>query len=78
MAADEHPAPAPSASPSPSLGPRTRGGPEVPNPAGAPAAEEGGEPACLLDRVCPACGRLADAAPPTVCPRCGGPVGAPH
>jgi rubrerythrin len=44
-----------------------------------PAAPEplGGEPACLLDRVCPECGRLADAAPPTTCPRCGATVGDP-
>jgi rubrerythrin len=35
----------------------------------------GGEPACLLDRVCDACGRMADAAPPTTCPRCGARIG---
>lgn len=36
---------------------------------------EGGEPACLLNRVCDACGRLAETAPPTTCPRCGAPIG---
>ncbi|HET6633462.1 MAG TPA: hypothetical protein VFH77_00390 [Streptomyces sp.] len=48
-------------------------------PPAAPAApvrdEEGGEQACLLDRVCDACGRMADSAPPTTCPRCGAPIG---
>jgi len=34
-------------------------------------AEEGGDPACWLNRVCPACGRLADDDPPTRCPDCG-------
>jgi len=29
-----------------------------------------GDPACLLRRVCPACGAVADADPPTVCPQC--------
>lgn len=42
-----------------------------------PATEMGGEPACALDRVCAECGRIADAAPPTTCPRCGAPVGEP-
>jgi rubrerythrin len=32
---------------------------------------EGGDPACWLARVCPACGRLADGDPPTRCPSCG-------
>ena len=36
------------------------------------AVGEGGEPACLLQRVCPDCGRLADAEPPTTCQGCGG------
>jgi rubrerythrin len=37
-----------------------------------PEPEElGGEPACLLARVCPECGGVLDTAPPTVCPRCG-------
>jgi rubrerythrin len=29
-----------------------------------------GDPACLLRRVCPACGSVADDDPPTVCPAC--------
>jgi len=29
-----------------------------------------GDPACLLRRVCPACGAVADHDPPTVCPQC--------
>ena len=29
-----------------------------------------GDPACLLRRVCPACGTVADRDPPTVCPQC--------
>lgn len=42
----------------------------------APARPEepddaGGDPACWLPRVCPACGRLADEDPPTRCPACG-------
>jgi predicted Zn-ribbon and HTH transcriptional regulator len=35
------------------------------------AAERPGDPACLLPRVCQACGAVADTAPPTVCPQCG-------
>ena len=34
-------------------------------------AEDGGDPACWIRRVCPACGRLADEDPPTRCPACG-------
>jgi hypothetical protein len=30
-----------------------------------------GDPACLLPRVCPACGAVADEDPPTTCPQCG-------
>ena len=30
-----------------------------------------GDPACLLRRVCQACGAVADTDPPTVCPQCG-------
>jgi rubrerythrin len=33
--------------------------------------DEGGDPACWLNRVCPDCGRLADEEPPTRCPACG-------
>ncbi|WP_236827295.1 MULTISPECIES: hypothetical protein [unclassified Blastococcus] len=36
-----------------------------------PVPDEGGDPACWLRRVCPACGGLADDDPPTTCPRCG-------
>jgi uncharacterized protein YeaO (DUF488 family) len=43
-------------------------------PADGAAAEPGedrpGDPACLLRRVCPACGSVADHDPPTTCPRC--------
>lgn len=43
----------------------------VPPPGPAPAEEERpGDPACWLRRVCPACGAMADADPPTVCPQC--------
>ncbi|MFW3169763.1 hypothetical protein [Geodermatophilus sp. CPCC 206100] len=41
---------------------------------GAPAEPEGGDPACWLPRVCPACGRLADEDPPTRCAGCGEPL----
>ena len=37
---------------------------------GAPD-DEGGDPACWLRRVCPACGRLADEDPPVTCAACG-------
>jgi len=30
-----------------------------------------GDPACWLHRVCPACGNVAPAEPPTACPECG-------
>ncbi len=29
-----------------------------------------GDPVCLLPRVCPACGSVADEYPPTTCPQC--------
>jgi rubrerythrin len=35
------------------------------------AAERPGDPACLLHRVCQACGAVAESGPPTVCPECG-------
>jgi hypothetical protein len=41
-----------------------------PRPAPVPE-DEGGDPACWLNRVCPACGRLAEENPPTRCPACG-------
>lgn len=34
-------------------------------------ADEGGDPACWLSRVCPVCGRMADEDPPTRCAACG-------
>ncbi len=33
--------------------------------------DEGGDPACWLNRVCPACGRLVEEDPPAPCPACG-------
>ncbi|MET8546989.1 hypothetical protein ABZW03_41290 [Kitasatospora sp. NPDC004799] len=33
--------------------------------------DEGGEPACWLDRVCPACGRLRERPGPGPCENCG-------
>lgn len=30
----------------------------------------GGEPACLMHRLCPTCGRVTDEDPPTRCPHC--------
>lgn len=49
--------------------------PQVPRrttPTGEDRAEErvGGEPVCLMHRLCPACGLLADEDPPTRCPHC--------
>jgi rRNA maturation endonuclease Nob1 len=35
------------------------------------AADRPGDPACLLRRVCQACGAVADTDPPAVCPQCG-------
>lgn len=35
------------------------------------AAEEGGEAACLLPRVCPHCGAVSAEVRPPVCPSCG-------
>ncbi|MEV8455701.1 hypothetical protein AB0467_26145 [Streptomyces sp. NPDC052095] len=42
-------------------------------PAPAPAAPtyEAGEPPCMLDRVCPACGHLSQDPEPLFCSRCG-------
>jgi hypothetical protein len=44
--------------------------PGAADPAGA-APERPGDPACLLRRVCQACGAVAETDPPTVCPQCG-------
>jgi len=30
-----------------------------------------GDPACLLPRVCQACGAVAESDPPNTCPQCG-------
>ncbi|WP_170184883.1 hypothetical protein [Saccharothrix texasensis] len=30
-----------------------------------------GDPVCLLSRVCPECGSMAEGPVPAVCPRCG-------
>ncbi len=35
------------------------------------AEERPGDPACLLRRVCQACGAVAETDPPTLCPQCG-------
>ena len=32
--------------------------------------ERPGDPVCLLRRVCPACGSVANDDPPTTCPEC--------
>ncbi len=37
----------------------------------APVADEGGEAACWLHRVCPACGAVPDGRAPAYCSRCG-------
>ncbi|MFB6856466.1 cupin domain-containing protein [Streptomyces sp. NPDC056341] len=42
-----------------------------------PPAREGGEPACLLGRICPACDRVSDDASAAYCARCGGRLPAP-
>jgi hypothetical protein len=42
-----------------------------PRPRAEPDDDVGGDPACWVRRVCPACGRLADEDPPTRCPACG-------
>lgn len=40
-------------------------------PSAAPAEQPGGEAACLLHRVCAACGRLAQESEARYCARCG-------
>ena len=34
--------------------------------------DEGGDPVCWLEKVCPTCGLFIGDTPPTTCPRCGG------
>ncbi|GAA5018468.1 hypothetical protein [Kitasatospora paranensis] len=36
-----------------------------------PAVEEGGEPACLLARLCPQCDAVPEGPPAAECWRCG-------
>ncbi|MET8297683.1 hypothetical protein ABZW02_27020 [Streptomyces sp. NPDC005180] len=43
----------------------------APAPVPSPASAEGGEPACFLNRVCPACGRPATEPVAAYCSRCG-------
>ncbi|MFF8554079.1 hypothetical protein ACF058_14710 [Streptomyces sp. NPDC015501] len=47
---------------------RRRPGLAIKPPSGA---DEGGEGPCMLDRVCPACGRLSQDPAPVFCSRCG-------
>ncbi|MBY3554856.1 hypothetical protein HGI15_15875 [Modestobacter lapidis] len=58
-------------------------GPSAPPPADPSAprrrspagpTDEGGEAACLLGLVCPACGRVAEQGPAAECPYCGAPA----
>jgi uncharacterized protein YeaO (DUF488 family) len=42
--------------------------------AGAAGDDRPGDSPCWLSRVCPRCGSIADAEPPTTCPRCHAPV----
>jgi hypothetical protein len=44
---------------------------DVPDRRSPAPDDEGGDPACWLNRVCPDCGRLADEDPPTRCAACG-------
>jgi quercetin dioxygenase-like cupin family protein len=50
---------------------RRRPGLTIKPPVAAPAAHEGGEAPCMLDRVCPECGRLSQDPEPVFCSRCG-------
>ncbi|WP_030926499.1 hypothetical protein [Streptomyces sp. NRRL B-24720] len=50
---------------------RRRPGLTIKSSAEAPAADEGGEGPCMLDRVCPDCGRLSVDPAPVFCSRCG-------
>ncbi|WP_431772390.1 hypothetical protein [Streptomyces cucumeris] len=48
---------------------------EEPEDRRAPTEPEGGDPACWLDRVCPACGAFQDTVPHDRCARCGAAAG---
>ena len=39
--------------------------------------DQPGDPPCWLKRVCPSCGSIADADPPTTCPSCRAAIPAP-
>lgn len=39
--------------------------------------DEGGDPACWANRVCPECGLFSVVEPPTTCERCGETIPAP-
>lgn len=49
----------------------TAGRPLMTAPSARSAGPEGGEPACLLHRVCPECGRMAQESDARYCARCG-------
>ncbi|MFJ4771885.1 hypothetical protein ACIP88_22705 [Streptomyces uncialis] len=55
------------------VGPEAARAPDPPAPS-APVPDPGGEPACLLHRVCEECGRLAPGREDRRCARCGGPL----
>ncbi len=40
-----------------------------------PGEDRPGDPVCLLRRVCPTCGGVADTDPPTTCPHCHSEIG---
>ncbi|WP_069171315.1 hypothetical protein [Streptomyces griseus] len=50
---------------------RRRPGLAISPAAGPPAGAEGGEAPCMLDLVCPACGRLSADRAPVFCSACG-------
>jgi rubrerythrin len=47
------------------------------NADGPTTGDEGGDPVCWLNRVCPDCGLLTDEEPPLTCPRCGATIPGP-
>ncbi|MFD9606825.1 cupin domain-containing protein [Streptomyces sp. NPDC057908] len=50
---------------------RRRPGLTIKSSVAPPAGYEGGEAPCMLDRVCPGCGRLSQDPEPVFCSRCG-------